>query len=221
VLVVDTEVDPAYDYLPRALRELLPTHELRRPRAGDPLPDSRETADLEAVVLTGSTAGVYQSDEYPWIADARAFVRRLVAARVPTLGVCFGHQLVNDALGGAVAARDPTARLVEVDFDEDPLFEGVAATVPMVHGDRVLATGEGLVPIAAADYYRFVATRHVDAPVWTVQYHPEFQADLLDRIRADFGWRESALSFDAVTTDRTVRNFLRLAGLPRGRDGTG
>lgn len=216
MLVVDTEVDPAYDYLPRALRDLLPAHDLRRPREGDPFPDPDATAALQAVVLTGSTAGVYETTAHPWIADARAFVRRLVAARVPTLGVCFGHQLVNDALGGEVAAREATARLVEVDFDDDPLFAGVGATVPMVHGDRVLATGEGLVPIARADYYPFVATRHADAPVWTVQYHPEFQADLLDRIRADFGWRETSLSFETVTTDRTVGNFLRLAARERG-----
>jgi GMP synthase (glutamine-hydrolysing) len=216
VLVVDNEVDPAYGYLPAALREMLPGHGLVRPREGDDFPGPAATEDLEAVVLTGSTAGVYEADDYPWMADERAFVRRLVDAGVPTLGVCFGHQIVNDALGGRVEPRELTAELVAVDFDDDPLFDGVRATVPMVHGDHVLAAGAGMEPVARADYYPLLATRHAGAPVWTVQYHPEFDAALLPRIRDDFGWTPSSRSFADVTVGRTVRNFLDVAGVAGG-----
>jgi len=213
MLVVDNEVDRAYGYLPDALRALLPAHEVRRPPAGDPLPGAEEVEALDAVVLTGSTAGVYESDAHPWMDEERAFVRRLVEASVPTLGVCFGHQLANDALGGSVEHRGLTARLVDVGFDDDPLFAGVSPVVPMVHGDHVVATGEGMRAIARADYYPALATRHRDAPLWTVQYHPEFTVDLRDRIAADFDWRETDRSFEAATTVRTVGNFLRLAGI--------
>jgi GMP synthase (glutamine-hydrolysing) len=213
MLVVDNEVDRAYDYLPRALRELLPRHDVVRPAAGDAFPDGDAVASLDAVVLTGSTAGTYEADAHPWIEAERAFVRRLVDACVPTLGVCFGHQLVNDALGGTVEARELTAELVSVSFDADPLFDGVGSTVPMVHGDHVVAAGDGMAPVARADYYPLLATRHRRAPCWTVQYHPELTADLRARVAADFGWRETDLRFADVTTPRTVRNFLDLAGV--------
>jgi GMP synthase (glutamine-hydrolysing) len=213
MLVVDNEVDRAYDYLPAALRDLLPAHDVVRPPDGDAFPDPAAVADLDAVVLTGSTAGTYETDAHPWMDAERAFVRRLVDAGVPTLGVCFGHQLVNDALGGRVEHRGLTARLVDVAFDDAPLFEGVASTVPMVHGDHVVAAGEGMEPVARADYYPLLATRHRRAPVRTVQYHPEFTASLRERVAADFDWRETDLRFADVTTDRTVRNFLDLAGV--------
>jgi GMP synthase (glutamine-hydrolysing) len=210
LLVCDTEVDPdAYGYLPRALRALLPAHEQYHypSHGGQPSLDG-----VDAVVITGSTAGVYEADDRPWIRDAKEFVRRLVDRDVPTLGVCFGHQLVNDALGGRVDHRGLTAELVDADLAVDPLFDGVSPTLPMVHGDHVTQTGDAMEPIATAAYYPFLATRHADAPVWTTQYHPEFTADLLPAVERDFGWQGSPY-FSDVTTERTVDNFCRLAGL--------
>jgi GMP synthase (glutamine-hydrolysing) len=210
LLVCDTEVDPdAYGYLPRALRGLLPDHERYHypTRGGEPSLDG-----VDAVVVTGSTAGVYEADDRPWIPRARQFVRQLVDREIPTLGVCFGHQLVNDALGGRVEHRGLTARLVDAELDDDPLFAGVSPTIPMVHGDHVVETGDGMEPIASADYYPLLATRHAAAPVWTTQYHPEFTADLLPAIERDFGW-DGTREFDGVNTERTVANFRRLASL--------
>jgi GMP synthase (glutamine-hydrolysing) len=48
---------------------------------------------VDAVVTTESTAGVYGTDEWPWIHTARALVRRLVARENATPGVYFGHRL--------------------------------------------------------------------------------------------------------------------------------
>lgn len=60
---------------------------------------------VEAAVISGSTAGVYEDGEYAWIEGARGLVRELVERGVPTLGVCFGHQLVNDVSGPRSEAR--------------------------------------------------------------------------------------------------------------------
>src|SRR5690606_6425235 len=72
-------------------------YETVRAHDGAPLPDP---AALEGIVITGSPAGVY--DDLPWLAPLRAFVRDAYAARTPMLGVCFGHQIMADALGGEV-----------------------------------------------------------------------------------------------------------------------
>ncbi len=61
------------------------------------LPDP---ARLEGVLITGSAAGVY--DDLPWLEPLRAFIRATYAARTPMLGICFGHQIMADALGGDV-----------------------------------------------------------------------------------------------------------------------
>jgi GMP synthase (glutamine-hydrolysing) len=170
---------------------------------------------VEAAVVSGSTAGVYEDDEHGWIEDARTVVRGLVEREVPTLGVCFGHQLVNDALGGRVEHRGVRAGPTAVEFDDDPLFEGVPPVVPAVHGDVVVEAGAGMTPIASpVDYsYPLFATRHREAPVWTVQFHPELTAEHCDRLVDDFGWTDGEHSFAETDGDRLFGNFRTLAGL--------
>ena len=74
------------------------TFETVRLSNGQPLPDP---ATLEAVLITGSSAGVYDT-HYPWMDPLRAFIRKAYAERTPMIGICFGHQIVADALGGDV-----------------------------------------------------------------------------------------------------------------------
>ncbi len=215
VLVLANEVDADYRYFVDALAGLLGDAEVYDypTRGGRPDLDG-----VDAVVVSGSTAGVYERDDRAWIDDEAALVREAVERRIPTLGVCFGHQLVNDALGGAVEHRGLTAELVRADLAADPLFDGVAPVVPAVHGDHVVEPGDGMEPIAAADYYPHLGTRHRDRPVWTVQYHPEFTDALLPRVADDFGFAEDDHSFADVTARRTLDNFVRLADEYRDDD---
>ncbi|MFC6992551.1 type 1 glutamine amidotransferase [Haladaptatus sp. GCM10025707] len=210
VLVLENEVDPRYRYFGEALVSHLPgevTVYDYPAQGGRPALDG-----VEAVVIGGSTAGVYEADDHPWMDDEKAFILDLVEARVPTLGVCFGHQLINEALGGRVEHRGTHAQLETVDLGDDPLFEGVNDVIPAVHGDFVVERGDGMEVLAAADYYENFATRHREAPVWTVQFHPEFTAELLNAVREDFGWTDTERSFDDVTAVKTLANFVSLAG---------
>lgn len=210
LLVLSNEVDPDYRYFPEALAGLLPDVEVY----DYPTEGGRPDLDgVEGVVVSGSTAGVYERDDHPWMDDEAALVRDLVDRGVPTLGVCFGHQLANHALGGTVAHRGLTAELVEADLDDDPLFEGVNPTIPAIHGDHVEECGDGLEVIGSTDYYPNFATRHRNAPLWTVQFHPEFTESLRDRVAADFGFDDAGRSWADVTAVRTLENFVRLAGI--------
>ncbi|WP_224270164.1 type 1 glutamine amidotransferase [Haloprofundus salinisoli] len=220
ILVLANEVNPEANYFVRELASYLPdaaVHDYARdggPRtvaAFEDIESVGDAGDVDGVVLSGSTAGVYESEDYPWMDDQRALVRELVDEEVPTLGVCFGHQLVNDALGGTVEHRGLKTELVSLDLVDDPLFSGVAETVPMVHGDVVVDAGTRMEPIASADYYPLVATRHENAPLWTTQFHPEFTEALHDRVRCDFGWSDTDRSFDEVTATRVFENFRKLA----------
>ncbi|WP_390079170.1 type 1 glutamine amidotransferase, partial [Halogranum rubrum] len=192
LLVLENEVDRDKRYFVPEISRHLPEHRVHDVAHGDvpkidALTDVADSArdhesELDGVILSGSTAGVYESSDYPWMDDLRTLVRSLVDAEIPTLGVCFGHQLANDALGGSVEHRGLTAELVDAELADDPLFDGVSSTLPMVHGDHVTELGERMEPIASADYYPYLGSRHEDAPLWTVQYHPEFTDRLLPRI---------------------------------------
>ncbi len=70
-----------------------------RLHAGDPLPGS--PADCDAAVVLGSEQTAYD-DTVPWLAGELAFVRALVDAGVPVLGICFGGQVLARVLGARV-----------------------------------------------------------------------------------------------------------------------
>lgn len=206
IVVLRNEVDPRHEYHCDALAACIPgATEVDYAHGERPTLE-----DVDGVVLTGSTAGVYEADEYPWMAEQMELVETLVDERIPTLGVCFGHQLVNAALGGTVVAEEPTARLVEATFEPDPLFEGVSPIVPAVHGDTVTDPAPSMDVIATTDYYDAFATRHRDAPLWSTQFHPEFTAAHRSRLEADYGWTDGDHDFRDVDAGRVYDNFTRL-----------
>ncbi|PIE45769.1 MAG: GMP synthase [Gammaproteobacteria bacterium] len=67
------------------------------------LPDSIK--DCDAYLLTGSRFSVFDHGK-PWINPLRDFVVRLNKARIKTIGICFGHQLMAEAMGGKVERAD-------------------------------------------------------------------------------------------------------------------
>lgn len=212
--VVRNEPDPESEYHCDALASWFPEATEIDFVAGERVP----IEDADGVVLTGSTAGVYEADDRPWIAEEEALVRELVERGIPTLGVCFGHQVVNSALGGVVEEVGTTAALVEAELDDDPVFEGVSPVVVSLHGDAVTELGEGLEVIASADHATVFGTRHRSAPLWTVQFHPEIAAEHRDHLRETFDWDEREFSFEDPTPGRVFENFKRLV-VGSGRTG--
>lgn len=205
--VVRNEVDPECEYHCDALAAQFPTATEIDFVAGERVP----LDDADGVILTGSTAGVYESDSRPWIAEQEELVRELVAREIPTLGVCFGHQVVNTALGGRVEEVGTTAALVEATFADDPLFDGVDPVVVSLHGDAVTELGTDMEIIASTDHAHVFGTAHRTAPLWTVQFHPELTAAHRDTLVADFDWQTDPFSFEDVTAGQVFENFVGLA----------
>lgn len=206
ILVVHNETDEAYDYHSVALANHFPgCLECDYPGGERPALDG-----VDGVVISGSTAGVYEVGDEPWIAEQAALVRELVERELPTLGICFGHQIANAALGGRVEHVGTTHRLVPVELANDPLFDGVEPVVPAIHGDVVTEPGDRMTVIAKADYAPYFGTRHESAPLWTIQFHPEFTSDFHEEIEADFGWTETEHTYADVTAHRLFENFVEL-----------
>ena len=204
--VVRNEVDADCAYHCDAVASNVPTAEEVDFVAGERVP----LDGADGVVLTGSTAGVNEADRRPWIAEQEALVRELVDRSIPTLGVCFGHQVANAALGGSVEHVGTTATLVEARLADGPLFDGVDPVVVSLHGDAVVEPGDDMEIIASAPHAPVFGTRHRTAPLWTVQFHPEVSAAHRDRLVDDFGWENSSFSFDDVTAGRIFENFTSL-----------
>jgi len=205
ILVLDDEVQPDYRYLGPEIEHFLPD------AAYEVYVDEPAEPDLDrydGVVISGSTASAYDESEADWIDPQERLVRRCVEADVPLLGICFGHQLVNQALGGRVEADRRRATFVEMTrLADDAVLEGVNEVVPVLHADLVVERGTGMVTTASTDYNENFCTRHESAPVWSVQFHPEFTERVADR---SSDWSPGAHSFADCNADSVLTNFAEL-----------
>jgi GMP synthase (glutamine-hydrolysing) len=161
----------------------LPAHEVTCARIylGDPLPDPREVA---GVVVTGSPAMV--TDRAPWSEIAARWLREAVAVATPVLGICYGHQLLAHAFDGVVEFNPLGRNIGTIDValgDEapsDPLFRGFDAALhlPVSHRQSVtrLPAAARLLASTARDPNHAFA---IGKAAWGVQFHPEFDADIV------------------------------------------
>ena len=107
--------------------------------------------DFDLLVVMGGPMDVWQEDLHPWLKPEKAAIRHWVKELGrPFLGICLGHQLLADALGGRVglmAAPEVGLRPVELTDAgrADPLFANVAPTLETLqwHGAEVQALPEG------------------------------------------------------------------------------
>jgi GMP synthase (glutamine-hydrolysing) len=168
-------------------------------RTDAPLPGPR---DADAFVITGSSSSV--TERAPWMLRAEALVRGIAQARVPLLGICFGHQMIAQALGGDVK-KNPRGReigTVRVDrLLDDSLFAGLPRSFEMnaTHVDAVVELPPHAEVLATTSLDPAAAFRVGDR-VKAVQFHPEFDADVMRgylRARAD-RVREEGLDPEAL-----------------------
>ncbi len=144
-------------------------------RDGPVLPSPSE---LSAIVISGSAA--YLADAEPWMLRGLEFLRAAVAAEVPTLGVCFGHQMLGAALGGVVG-RNPAGREIgsaqlEV-LQASELLPAGRRVVNASHLDSILALPPGAVCLGRTELEPHALVRF-GARAWGVQFHPEFDAEI-------------------------------------------
>ncbi len=135
----------------------------------------------DALVLSGSDRSVLS--ELPWMLEEEEVLRRAVEAGVPTLAVCFGHQLLAKAFGAKIGTFEKRIGLFEVRATvADRLFEGVGETavVPEQHSDHVSSVPDGFVVAATSSYCPVQAMRHEVVPVYGVQFHPCYDDDVFD-----------------------------------------
>lgn len=125
--------------------------------------------DADGWLLSGSRHGAY--DDLPFIAPLEEFVRAAYAVPVPMVGICFGHQLIAQALGGRVEKFDGGWAVGRQDY----AFGGLGnVALNAWHQDQVLDLPEGAEVVASNDFCRYAALRYGDR-AYTVQPHPEFE----------------------------------------------
>lgn len=141
---------------------------------------SDEILDARGFFVTGSPSSV--TERAPWMLRTEELLRRIMVLEKPLLGICFGHQMLAQALGGEVA-RNPRGRemgTIPVTVrEDDPLFAGLARVfaVNATHVDTVASLPPGAVVLAHSDLEPTAAYRIGNARC--VQFHPEIDGDVM------------------------------------------
>jgi len=139
--------------------------------------------ECDAWLITGSKHGVY--DDLPWIEPLKAFLRETRAAGRPIVGVCFGHQLLAEALGGRAgkSAKGWGAGVHHYQVVRRPGWMNGGPdrfAIHAMHQDQVTAIPADATVLAASPFCEFAMLAYGDpeAPdAISIQPHPEFGED--------------------------------------------
>ena len=147
---------------------------------GEPIPP---LDGFDVLVVMGGPMDVWQEAELPWLIAEKAAIRRFVAELArPYLGICLGHQLLAEALGGRVGPMTaPEVGLTTVDLTAegraDPIFTDFAARIDCFqwHGAEVKTLPPGAVSLARNHAAPIQAMRW-NRWAYGFQYHVEMTA---------------------------------------------
>ncbi|MGR3464356.1 type 1 glutamine amidotransferase [Limimaricola sp.] len=129
--------------------------------------------DCDGWLVTGSRHGAYE--DHPFIAPLEELIREIHAAKKPLVGVCFGHQIIAQALGGRVEKFARGWSIGRQPYE----FEGRQIALNAWHQDQVTALPDGARIVASNDFCAYAALAW-DDHVFTIQPHPEFGARFIE-----------------------------------------
>jgi GMP synthase (glutamine-hydrolysing) len=183
-------------------------------------PELPAPGEYHGVIVSGSAARI--ANDAAWIRRGIDYLRELHRTDVPTLGVCFGHQMLGEALGGRVSANPRGRELGTVKLllhGDTPLLDGIREVpVNTSHLDSVVVLPAGAKVYAQTELEEN-ALIHFGARTWGVQFHPEFDREIVHcyvRERSDAlvaeGLDPNQIWSDAAETPlaaRVIPNFIR------------
>lgn len=179
-----------------------------------------DPSECDAWVITGSRYDAFA--DTPWIAELREFVRRIDEQEARLAGICFGHQVIAEALGGKVERAGQWKVGPQVlKMTPQPWFEGGELSISGMHQDVVTGLPPGAEVIAEGTTSAIPSFR-VGEHILGIQDHPEYErpfmealvdhrdsAVLLADVAEDARRRLREMPTDGATVGRWVVNFLR------------
>jgi GMP synthase-like glutamine amidotransferase len=149
-------------------------------------------------LLTGSKHGAYE--DHPFIAPLETFIRDAYAAGSPMVGICFGHQIIAQALGGKVEKFPGGWAVGRQTYD----WQGDTVALNAWHQDQVTQRPTGADIVATNDFCENAALVYGDR-VFTVQAHPEFENAFTNRLGDERG--EGVVPAPLLTAARAAANM--------------
>jgi GMP synthase-like glutamine amidotransferase len=157
---------------------------------GEPFPNPD---DYHWLMVMGGSQHAWEETLHPWLVEEKAGLVRALERRKMILGICFGAQLLAEALGGKVF----THRQKEIGWHpvlqtpeggSSPLLQCVPGRFLTFHwhSDH-FQIPEGAVRLAASDCSENQAFSHPAHPLLGLQFHPEYTREIVSHFSREFG----------------------------------
>ena len=174
-------------------------------------PESINEAD--AWLLTGSKHGAYEPLD--WIQPLERLIQHIYAEGLPMVGICFGHQIMAQALGGKVAKYEGgwIVGTQKYKFDKGVGVEDVVLNA--WHQDQVIEPPTNATVIGSSDTCTFAGLSYRSNTV-SLQPHPEFNNEYLAKLLSERGstlsehtFKHANDSLGQVLTNAAIAVWLR------------
>jgi len=136
--------------------------------------------ECDGWLITGSKHGAYEAHD--WIPPLEQFIRDTYADGRPMVGICFGHQIIAQAMGGTVEKYSKGWAVGRQDY----IIDGQPVSLNAWHQDQVTRLPEGATVIGQNAFCDNAALLY-DNRILTVQPHPEHTAEFVDRLAESRG----------------------------------
>ncbi len=172
---------------------------------GDRIPD---LSSFDALIVMGGPMDVWQEDMHPWLTQEKAAIRHAVVdLRMPYLGLCLGHQLLAEALGGEVGpSARPEIGIMDVTLTQagltSPFMKGLNRTQKCLqwHSAEITNIPDGVEVLASSPACKVQAMSY-GSHAFSMQYHVELEDDTVPNWGAIPEYKsalENALGSDAL-----------------------
>lgn len=183
----------------------------------------RSTRGFDRIILSGSRTSCLEDS--PWVSDLDNLLREAVSMGKPTLGVCYGHQALNRAIGGTKHLRKGSTGefgWTEIEIlERAPLFDGLPDRFWSFssHYEEVSELAKGMRLLAKSEDCGVQACQYESLPIYGIQFHPE--KNLEETKRTVAGWKKdhrkdlirheakAGKLYDAKVGETIFENFLR------------